>query len=142
MSISPDNLLWHAPSRGGLTAHEWERVVDHLTSKLADSLGVEIQRGSDASIATGKSLGFSVNFWTPNPIALPLCLNARGTFGASHYDGTKSTYIGVQGWLYPYLIGKRVATTESGHNHVFMRYAKSDAADEDWEMSDAIGESA
>ena len=134
MSVTPDELLWSAPKRGGLVAGEWELVVDHLSVKLADILSLDIQRGSDASIDKGKSLGFSVNFWTPNHVASPLCLRARGTFGASNYEGTTSSFIGVQGWLYPYINGKRVVTTENGHNHIFMRYAKTNAEDDDWEM--------
>ena len=137
--MSPDEILWAAPDRGGLTSAEWEIVVDYLTRQLATFLNRDIERSSEAFISPGKSLGFSVDFWSVNPIAQPIDFHVRGTFGASDHEGTKSAYIGVQGWLYPYVAGQRMATTRLGHNHIYLRYAKADAADDDWEMLGCAG---
>lgn len=70
----------------------------------------------------------------------PLGFQVRGRFGASDHEGFKGPYLGVQGWLYPYVLQRRVATTADGHNHIYLRYAKADAADEDWEMIGCTGE--
>jgi len=139
--MSPDDLLWTAPQRGGLTHDEWELVVNHLVDQLGVFLQQEIQRDSDACISAGKSLGFSVGFWSRGPIAKPLDFCVRGTFGASDYTGTEAVYIGVQGWLYPYVLGQRTAITTDGYNHIFLRYAKADADDNDWEMLGCTGPS-
>jgi hypothetical protein len=140
--MSPDDLLWSAPQRGGLTEAEWNVVVDHLTRQLGLFVGREIFRDSNIFCGEGKSFCFSVDFWTPTAIASPLDFQLRGTFGAADYDGQDSKYIGVQGWLYPYIAGQRVMTTADGHNHIFLRYAKVDAIDNDWEMRDCTGVSA
>ena len=110
--MSPDEILWAAPDRGGLTSVEWEIEVDHLTRQLATFLNRDIERSSEAFISPGKSFGFSVKFWSVNPIAQPIDFHVRGRFGASDHKGTKSAYIGVQGWLYPYVAGQRTATTD------------------------------
>ncbi len=132
--MSPDELLWTAPIRGGLTPDQWQLVVDHLLRQLEVFLDRELVRDSNAFLSPGQSLGFSVDFWSRTSIAKPLDFQVSGTFGASKYDGVETEYIGVQGWLYPYVSGQRVATTADGHNHVFLRYAKTDADDNDWEM--------
>jgi hypothetical protein len=137
--MSPDNLLWTAPQRGGLTPDEWESVVNHLVQQLGAFLQQEIGRESNACISPGKSLGFSVDFRSCRPIAKPLDFRVRGTFGASHYEGTQANYMGVQGCLYPYVLGQRTVTTADGHNHIFLRYAKTDADDDDWEMLGCTG---
>lgn len=137
--MSPDDLLWTAPQRGGLTPNEWELVVKHLLDQLGEFLQRELLRDSNAYISGGRSLGFSVDFWSSTPIARPLDFHVRGTFGASDYEGTEAGYIGVQGWLYPYVAGQRTATTADGHNHIFLRYAKTDADDTDWEMIGCTG---
>ena len=140
--MSPDDLLWSAPQRGGLTPDEWELVVNHLLNRLGEFLDRKLDRDSDASIHAGQSLGFSVGFWSSHPVAKPLEFHVRGTFGASSYEGVEGDYMGVQGWLYPYVLGQRTATTADGHNHIFLRYAKSDADDNDWEMLRCAGISA
>lgn len=99
---------------------------------------MDLLRDDDTCIAPGKSFGFSVEFWSPDEIAGPLDLRVRGTFGASIYD---DRYMGVQGWLYPYLQGHRLATTAERRNHILLRYARSDADDNDWEMADCTGHS-
>lgn len=137
--MSPDDLLWTAPQRGGLTPDEWELVVNHLLAKLGEFLQRELLRDSNADISAGRSLGFAVDFWSSTPIGSPLDFHVRGTFIASDFEGTESDYIGVQGWLYPYVAGQRTATTANGHNHIFLRYAKTDANDSDWEMIGCTG---
>jgi hypothetical protein len=140
--MSPDDLLWAAPERGGLTFDEWELVVNHLTEQLCVFLGQDVCRSSDAFISPGKSYGFSVDFWSSAPITSPLSLQVRGTFGASRYTGTCSDYVAVQGWLYPYIDGRRTMTTLGSLNHIFLRYLKADARDSDWEMPNCTGDSA
>lgn len=140
--MSPDELLWGAAQRGGLTPVEWELVVNHLIQQLEVFLDRRLVRDSNAYISSGKSLGFSVDFWSCHPIATPLDFHVHGTFGASNHEGAESDYIGVQGVLYSYVAGQRVATTADGHNHIFLRYAKDDADDDDWEMTGCTGASA
>ncbi|GAB5403954.1 MAG: hypothetical protein Aurels2KO_21850 [Aureliella sp.] len=113
--------------------------MDHLADRLGEFLQREVMRDSNAYISEGRSHGFSVDFWSSTPVARPLDFHVRGTFGASNYEGTETDYIGVQGWLYPYVAGQRTATTEDGHNHIFLRYAKTDADDNDWEMVGCTG---
>jgi hypothetical protein len=137
--MSPDELLWKAPQLGGLDAEQWVAVVDHLLHQLAEFLRMDLRRDDDAAIHAGKSFGFSVHFWSPHAIARPLDLNVRGTFGASIYE---DRYMAVQGWLYAYLLGQRLATIANGHNHIFLRYAKTDADDDDWDMAGCTGSSA
>lgn len=137
--MTSDDLLWTAPQRGGLNPSEWEQVVDHLVQRLGDFLRHDVRRDSNAFIADGHSGGFSVDFWSAAPVAGPLALSVRGTFGASTYEGRDAEYVGVQGWLYPYIAGQRTATTGDGHNHIFLRYAKADADDNDWEMIGCTG---
>jgi len=139
-AMSPDDLLWNAPQRGGLTEAEWNVVVDHLTQQLGLFLGRELSRDSNIFCGEGKSFSFSVDFWTTTTNVPPLNYQLRGTFGAADYDvHLPSRYMGVQCWLYPYVAGQRVRTTADGHNHIFLRYAKVDANDYDWEMRDCTG---
>jgi len=137
--MSPDELLWNAPQLGGLAARQWETIVEHLLRQLEAFLQMELRRAANAFIDGDESFGFSVNFWSAGAVAPPLNLQIDGTFGASVYD---ERWMGVQGWLYPYLQGQRLATTADGHNHIFLRYAKIDATDDDWEMAGCTGPSA
>ncbi|QDT72168.1 hypothetical protein [Lacipirellula limnantheis] len=78
--------------------------------------------------------GFSVGFASSTLAGEPLGFQVRGRFGASDHEGVEGPYIGVQGWLYPYVIQQIVDTTADGHDHIYLRYAKADAGDDDWEM--------
>lgn len=139
--MSPDELLWTAPQRGGLTSGEWELVVGHLLRELGEFLQRDLVRESNAHLSDGRSLGFSVDFWSSSPARGPLDFRVYGTFGASNHEGSEGEYISVQGWLFPYVAGQRVATTLDGHNHILLRYAKADATDNDWEMAGCNGAS-
>ncbi|WP_254507737.1 hypothetical protein [Anatilimnocola floriformis] len=139
--MSPNDLLWTSPQRGGLTPAEWQGVIDHLLDRLAECLNRKLTRAENALVGEGKSHGFCAEFWSVLPVGQPLDFQVRGVFGASNYEGENGQYVGVQGWLYLYVAGRRVATTVDGRNHIFMRYAKADAADDDWEMNNFQGES-
>ncbi|MEM6473639.1 MAG: hypothetical protein AAF802_29040 [Planctomycetota bacterium] len=132
--MSVDDLLWTAPQRGGLTSSEWEHVADHLVGQLGEFLQRELLRDSNAFISEGRSFGISVDFWSTTPLAVPLDFQIVGTFGASRHAGIEVDYIAVQGWLFPFIAGQRTATTADGYNHIFLRYARVDADDDDWEM--------
>lgn len=137
--INPDDLLWTSPQQGGLTPGEWNVVIDHLLDRLAAHLNRKLARDSNAFIDVDRSFGFSVDFWSVSPVGEPLDFHVRGTIGASKYEGTVADYIAVQGWLFPYVFGQRVVTSVDAQNHIFMRYAKADASDTDWEMANCVG---
>lgn len=139
--MSPDELLWTAVKRGGLTSHEVQLVVDHLLARLESLLCHSLVRDPTIYGTSERSMGFSIDFRSRASLGEPLAFQLRGTFGASNYEGLEGQYIGVQGWLYPYVLERRVATTD-GHNHIFLRYAKADAGDDDWEMHGCVGEGA
>jgi len=138
--MSPDDLLWTAAARGGLTPDEWSLVVDHLLSRLESLLGRSLAHDFNIHAEPERSTGFCVGFASSTPLGEPLGFQFRGTFGASDYEGVAGPYMGVQGWLYPYVLQSRVATTADGHNHIYLRYAKADAGDDDWEMVGCTGE--
>lgn len=81
-----------------------------------------------------------MGFASSTVLGEPLGFQVRGTFGASDHEGVEGPYLGVQGWLYPYVLQSRVATTAHGHNHIYLRYAKADAGNDDWEMIGCTGE--
>ncbi len=134
--MSPDELLWNAHILDNMDAVQQETVVDHLVLRLQEYLRTELQRDTNTCIDDNGPFGFSVDFWSVRPSLQPLCVRVRGVFGASILEGR---YVGVQGWLYPYIQDHRVATTSQGNNHIFLRYAKSDAEDNDWEMMGCSG---
>ena len=137
--MAPDDLLWTA-ARGGLTSDEWNLVVDHLLARLESLLRRSLVRDSNIYAGEERSTGFSADFATSAPLGDPVGLQFRGTFGASDHEGVEGQYIAVQGWLYPYVLQSRVATTADGHNHIYLRYVKADADDNDWEMIGCTGE--
>lgn len=138
--MSPDELLWTAPARGGLTPQEWLIVIDYLTARLESLLNRPIELAPDIYGLEERSTWFSADFASSKPLENPLGLQFRGTFGAEDIEGASGPYMAVRAWLYPYVLQHRVATTEDGHNHVFLRYVKADAGDDDWEMIGCTGE--
>ena len=139
--MSPDDLLWTAAARGGLTSDEWCLVVNHLLAGLESLLRRSLVRDPNFYAESERSTGFSVDFASSTLLGEPLGLQLHGTFGATDYEGLAGRYIGVQCWIYPYVLQRRVATTAERHNHIFLRYAKADAHDDDWEMVACTGES-
>ncbi len=135
--MSPDELLWSCVKSGGLDTQQWQAVVNHLFADLREFLNMDLRLDDDALIE-GKLDGFCASFRSTTPALPPLNLQVSGTFGASIYD---DCYVAVQGWLYVYSQGHRLATIADGHNHVFLRYARSDASNSDWKMADCSGKS-
>ncbi len=91
----PDDLLWTAAERGGLTPQELSLVVDHLLARLESLLCRSLARDPTIYGASERSTGFSVDFTSRTSLGEPLGLQVRGTFGASDYEGVEGRYIGV-----------------------------------------------
>ena len=138
----PDELLWTAPARGGLTPQEWLVVINHLIARLESLLNRPIELDPDIYGLEERSTWLSADFASGTLLGNPLGLQCRGTFGAEDVEGVAGPCMVVRAWLYPYVLQHRVATTGEGHNHVFLRYAKADAGDEDWDMAGCTGEGA
>ncbi|MCA9173996.1 MAG: hypothetical protein KDB14_05860 [Planctomycetales bacterium] len=66
-------------------------------------------------------------------------LRLGGTFGASNHPGETGEYVAVQGWLFPYIASERVSTTNGRFNHLYLRYLRADAGDNDWDMTSFSG---
>lgn len=128
-----DELLWSCNGDGALISDaDWRRIHDHLFAKLSTFLGSPAILSGSPSV----DAGFSTSF-TTNDSENCLEHRLRGTFGV---DFPSAEYACVQGFVYAYQNDRRVILP-SGENHIYIRYARIDADDNDWPMSSCTGDS-
>ena len=128
-----DELLWSCNGDGSLISDtDWERIHDHLLSKLTAFLGAPATLEGLPLVSDG----FSTSFTTADTNN---CLGHRlwGTFGV---DFPGREYACVQGFVYAYQDARRVILP-SGENHIYIRYTRIDAEHNDWPMTECTGAS-
>lgn len=130
-----DELLWNCGGDGSsITTDEWQRILDHIFSKLCEFFDTRLEFEDEASIGNG----FAASFQSVTAIQEPLAIRIRGTFGV---DFPGKEYPCVQGFVYVYSEVHRLVSM-NGENHIYIRYARDDAADDDWDMRGFTGQSA
>lgn len=128
-----DELLWSCSGDGtSIRDQDWARIHDHLLHKLTVFLQATAHLLEPPSIGTG----FFTQFVTNDENNL-LEHRLWGTFGV---DFPGAEYPCVQGFVYAYRNNKRVVLP-TGENHIYIRYARVDATDNDWVMAEFNGPS-
>ena len=128
-----DELLWSFNGDSSLIADsDWRRIHDHLLAKLTLFLGSPAILNGSPSV----NGGFSTSFTTADA---DNSLEHRlwGTFGVD-FPGLE--YACVQGFVYAYKDDRRVILP-SGENHIYIRYARIDADNDNWPMTNCTGPS-
>lgn len=130
-----DELLWSSRGDGtALCAEDWQRILDHTFGKLAEFFRVPLRMRYDPLVENGFHAGFESAESTNDPLQLRL----RGWYGV---DFPGRAYACVQGFVYVYNAGQRLVTL-NGKNHIYIRYARIDADNDNWDMTDCTGPSA
>lgn len=129
-----DELLWSSNGDGSnLLNSDWLRIAEHLFVRLQDFFQMPLHR-SDGLVSGS---GVFVLFESLSPTRDPLAMRIRGTFGV---DFPGAEYPCVQGFVYVYSGNLRVVTL-TGENHIYLRYARTDASANDWNMEKFTGTS-
>jgi hypothetical protein len=132
--VDLDELIWKCGGDGSLVSDaDWLLIHDHLLTKLSRFLKTEVKLREAPSIGRG----FFSQFETSTDSSHPFQLRLWGTFGVDFPGGE---FPCVQGFVYAYHDSLRLVT-KKGHNHLYLRYARIDAADDDWAMTGCSGPS-
>ena len=134
MTDDLDEVLWSCGGDGAsIDDADWKRIHDHILNALSAFLGSAAMLRDPPLI----DRGFSTRFQTADADNR-LEHRVWGTFGVDFPGGE---YPCVQGFVYAYQHDRRVILP-TGENHIYIRYARVDAADDDWPMAGCTGVSA